>query len=221
MNSGSISLTRYRVLGLNNLSIAKLSKNFAPFQAKKIRFSGTAKPELVGWALPLISKADAISQNDHWDMSHCRTDAGFALKVRLERRVVPQELLRIIFVERLEELENKSAKPLSRQEKKTMREALADELLEQALPTISYLDAMWDDLQGQVLLFTASKKARDLFENLFRKSFTEPHKGTLIRVAPPLMGLSDKEWMETSGLAEALERLASTVPASFSAGQSN
>jgi DNA recombination-dependent growth factor C len=197
-----------------------LNKNLAPFQAKKIRLKGPTRPEQIGWALPLIEKNDPIGQDQSWDMSHCRTDAGFALKVRIERRIVPQELLRMIFISRAEALEQKKAKPLSRQEKKTLRESLADELLEQALPTISYIDAMWDDDQGNLLLFTASKKARELFEQLFRKTFTEPLKGTLVRVAPPLMGLSEKDWKDPNGLGAALERLASTVPTSFSTGQS-
>ncbi len=219
MNSGTISLVRYRVLGLKKLSIAKLNNNLPQFQAKKIRLRGVTAPELIGWVLPFNDLDESLGPNDAWDMSHCRTDAGFALKMRMERRIVPQELLKLLYLSRVDAAERKKAKSLSRQEKKAMREALAEELLEQALPSISYVDAMWDDDRGQLLLFTASKKARELFEQLFRKTFMVPLGGTLVRVAPPLMGLSNKDWLDPARLDSALDRLAATVPTSFSAGQ--
>jgi hypothetical protein len=77
---------------------------------------------------------------------------------------------------------------------------------------------MWDDENGRILLFTTSKKAREFFEELFKKSFLESHEGSLLRVTPPVMGISEKEWGEPAKLKAALDKLQATVPTSFSAG---
>ncbi|MEZ4743380.1 MAG: hypothetical protein R3B45_13200 [Bdellovibrionota bacterium] len=64
----------------------------------------------------------------------------------------------------------------------------------QALPVVSYIDAYWEMLSGRLLLFSSGKRIRELFEGLFRKTFTDPLEATLVRVDPPLLGLSAAEW---------------------------
>jgi DNA recombination-dependent growth factor C len=216
IHSGSITLARYRFLGGKNVSLAKLNKELPRYQGKKIRLKGIRTPEKVSWVLPNTPDADEIPLEGHWDMSHCLMDDGYLLRMRIEKRTVSAELTSLIYKAQLEELEKEKDRHLARKEKKELKEDIRIELIEQSLPNISYIDAFWDDKTGVVSLFSGSNRTQVLFEELFKKTFSEPLSALLVKIEPPLLGISTEDWTSKNETVGNIDRLMATTPVSYS-----
>ncbi len=226
--SGSFSLTRYQVVGpFQKLSLANLNKHLKGYQAKPhIRMGHGVKELEAGWVAPLAHETDddrpeGDEGNGHWDMSDCQIENGFLLRMRIEKRRVPSHLLQMVYRQKLGEARAANdGKPLPRTQRKELQESLKDDLLAQALPQIAFVDAVWNDQTGQVLVFSTSKQILGIFEEKFRKTFLEHTDLTLVAITPALMGLTPAEWRgDWEKRGNRLEKMAKALPTTFAAQQ--
>lgn len=210
--NGSFSLTRYRVLGREKrLSIAELNAKFLSFQAGTLKLQNSTRELEYGWVLPDNPELDDKREiEDSWTLSDCLYEDGILLRIRIEKRSVPQQLLNIVARKRW--LQTKSeeaeAKAEERVQKKQIVDEVKDELLRMSLPTLSYIDAFWKDQDDTVYLFSQGKSTRECFEDLFRKTFGSAHGLTLVRILPPVLGLD--VW--NGGESEILDKIRATLP---------
>ncbi len=215
--NGSFSLTRYRVIGRENrLSIAELNKKFAGFQAGHVKLQNATHELEYGWVLPENPELENRAElEDKWSLSDCLYEDGIMLRMRLEKRSVPQALVNIVAKKRWQDTkaEEADAKAEERVQKKQIVDEVKDELLRMALPSISYLDAFWKDQDDVIYLFSQGKSTREAFEDLFRKSFGTAHNLTLIRILPPVLGLD--VW--NGGDQEILDKIRATLPGGLTA----
>ena len=209
--AGGFSVSRYRVLGLpQKMKLSEASHKFRKYQARPIEIKGNRELSYA-WDRPQIF-GDEGDFGDHWDLSSCEFENGFLLRIRIEKRKVPSSLLQIMFKESLEQEQAKNdGKPLTRNTRKELLEHTREKLLDQSLPQISYLDVYWELAAEEVLLFSTSKGMQSVFEDLFRKSFCDHLDLSLIKIAPPLLGLSEEEW-QINLSSSVLERMSSALP---------
>lgn len=208
--SGAMSMTRYKVLGLSKPSLTDLNQGIAPFKAKPLSLEGNQKPEIAYWVLPNLP--DLEREGDYWDMSDCQTEGGYVMRIRIEKRSVPGELLKSLHKEHLQALAKTLERRPSRVESRQAKEQLKEELLGKALPTIRFIDLFWSEQTDEITVFTTSKNSCSVFEHIFRKSILTPLGGELVCLVPPLFGLDEMDWKGHSQRAESIGRL---VPATL------
>jgi recombination associated protein RdgC len=219
--SGSISIARYRVVGMNaRLSLQQLNETFAPLRLKAVSLKQSRVEMTSGWVKPLGLALEDLPQDADWGLSESRIGDGVLLRMRVEKRKVPNQLLQAMTKQKLAKLEERrQGKPVSRDEKKSIAEEVRYELLERALPQIAHFDAYWSLEQQTVAFFSIAKQARVTFEELFRKSFSQPHGFMLVPVAPPLLGLTPKEWTAERATEDSrLHALGLCVPSNMTLG---
>ena len=225
IHSGGISLTRYRIIGgTNKPSLAQLNKNLKQWTASPLRLDGIYKELTYGWTRPQNPSLEDAPLNAHWDMSDCQVPEGFLLRFRIEKRQVPKSLLQLVLKEKIEIEYDVKGKYPGHKRKKVLSEELQQELMSKCLPKVSYHDALWQDDKQRVLVFGNSRQVLETFEVLFRESFAKPLKKNLIRISPPLAGLSEEEWLgkkipnsaKIGQMSEQrIQKLAQTIPISF------
>ena len=216
LQSGSVSLCRYRLLGAGKRHrLSQLGDLLESHKAGPLKLSGVHSEERVGWVRPVGLDNVELPPDAPWDLTHCQVDDGFVLRLRIERRKVPATLLQLVYKQRFHEVEAKTGKTPGPKDRKDLREEVKKELMARALPTLAHLDAFWRDEEGELALFTTGKKARELFEGLFLKTFAQPLGQTLVRIDPPLMGLTRDQWEDSQVASETLGRLSLTTPVAF------
>lgn len=211
---GGLTLTRYRVVGgKKHYKFADLDEHLSHNGARPVRLKGVQRPLLAGWVRPLGD--EPISEDEGWSMSDARVEDGYLLRLRVEKRKVPASLVSLVVRKRQEKRERTKERSLSRTERKDLIETVRTELMDQCLPTISYMDAYWDEGRREVIVFQTGRTMLALFEQLFHKTFGEPLGIHLMRVTPPLAALTDEDWTGSQS-SERVERIGKTVPVSFS-----
>lgn len=218
--SRTVSISRYRILGLDRLpKIKEVNDSIVSFKAKSIKLEGVHKEDLIAWVRPEGLDNVAASERDHWDGADCEALDGYVLRLRHERRRVPASLLTAVFQEKLVQLKKQGEK-ISKRDKDEVRRNIKMELLGRALPTLGYVDGFWDLQASELYIYTTAKAKRQLFETLFMKSFLEPVGGVLVAVQPPLMGLGRDAWDPAMATQERvtlmMDRLSKTVPTGVS-----
>ncbi len=216
LHTGKASLCRYRVLGLKKkTSLAEIGDNLEPFKAKKIRLSGGLSPESCGWVRPVGLDQEILSDSDHWDLTDCRFGEGLIMRCRIENKKVPARLLQSVVRERVVKKNARRNKPMSAKERRQVLQETKTELLESALPNISYADLYWNLASGELLFFANTKKPRELFEQLFYKTFCENLGLCLVKLDPPLQALTKEDWDHKDLSSPVLSTLLETVPSPF------
>ena len=152
------------------------------------------------------------TESDHWDMSHCQISEGYIMRIRLERRKVPTSLFQILFKQKLAATTAKSGKMPSRPERTKIKEELKAKLLERALPALTYVDLFWNETHKEIQVFSGSTKALTVFEELFYKTFATPLKLAVVKVDPPLLGISRSEWENAPQAGKAVNKFSMAVP---------
>jgi DNA recombination-dependent growth factor C len=216
---GSMSICRYRLMGAGvRINLATLNERLDHYLAGPVSLEAPAgKEELIGWVRPLGVDTVDLPPDAPWDMSHAQVEDGFVLRMRIERRSVPAQLLQLIYRDRFFAVQAKTGKTPGPKERRELKDQVREELMGRALPAISYVDAFWRDKDGELQVFSTGKKARQLFETLFSKTFSDHLGQTLVRIAPPLLGLAESDWTESEAASETLERLSLTAPLAFTA----
>ncbi len=216
--SGKISLTRYRLGGAPQvISTETLNKTFKKFRAKPLVLEHP-KELAFGWDLP-NSGFETEGFGSHWDLSHCAYDDGYLLRIRIEKRRVPQTLLTQLFRTKLAEMMAQGTE-VKRHEKKELLEELKAELLAQALPDVKFIDAVWQTKRHEVFLLSSSKQACEIFEKLFIQSFSKPLDAMLVRVVPPFLGIKETSVAaKDKSHTKRLKGIINTIPAVFYTSQ--
>ena len=191
IQKGRLTLSRYRVIGRQGrLSLSDLNKKFARGRAAPVEDHTGFREIRYGWILPDWTEAwGSEPDTRHWDMSHCRVEQGFLLRMRLDRRKIPGAYLQEIFRSRVAGLTRSSGKAPGRREKKAILENLKEELIQATLPTITTADVFWQDDRDEIVLMSGSQAVRDAFSDLFRKTFGEHLNLSLVPIMPPLLGI--------------------------------
>lgn len=218
--SGSVSLSRYKLVGGKRPTLELVNRKLKSYQAKEIRLEGQTKEEKVGWVVPLTAELETDERHGtYWDMSDCQHGDGFMLRLRLERKKISSELHRILYDQKFRQLMISSGESPSRNKQKELKEEIKQELLAQCLPVISYVDAYWRT-DGQVLLFSTAKKTMSLFEELFAATFAKPLSGHLIKIGPPLLGFANLPKDKDEQFIQILEEVEHLLPSPFRNGHS-
>jgi len=216
LHSGKASMCRYRVLGLKKkTTLTELGANLEPYKAKKIRLSGSLKTEQCGWVRPVGLDHEVLSDSDHWDLSDCRFGEGLVMRCRIESKKVPSSLLQAIVRERIVKQNSKRDKQMSAKEKRHILQETKTELLESALPALSYVELYWNLSSEELILFATTKKSCELFEQIFYKTFCENSGLCLVKLTPPLHALTEEDWNSKELNSPALANLLEAVPSPF------
>lgn len=181
--SGKLSITRYRLVGAPEpLILSALNRGFKKYRAQQVRLNNP-QAILFGWQAPQ-SDEDLDFEGSHWDLTHCQIDSGFQLRIQMEARRVPSTLVQHLYRQRLRQREH-----LKRQERQDLLEEIQQELLTKALPDIKIIDCLWLTARQEIYLFSTAKREQEIFEQLFRSSFSKPLSCHLVKVCPGTMGL--------------------------------
>jgi hypothetical protein len=213
---GSISLCRYKLLGAGRkIGMSELNSMIDNYKSGPIKLASIYKEEVIGWVRPSGIDTVDLPPDAAWDMSHCQVDDGFILRMRIEKRKVPAQLMQLIYKQKFFAESEASGKPPGPKARREMRDQLKLDLTAKALPVISHIEAYWSERSGDLMLFTTSRRAREHFEQLFHLTFASQLDQTLIRIDPPLMGLSESFLSDSSVATETIDRLSLTTPAIF------
>lgn len=216
IQGGSLSLCRYRLLGAGTRrKLSELNSLIAKHSLGPVLLKGTGREEEAGWVRPVGLDKLNLPPNAPWDLSSAELEEGFLLRLRILRRQVPGPLLQLVYRQRFFEHEEKTGKAPGPKERRDLRDSIKAELLARALPSITHIDAFWRDAQGELLVFSTSAKALEIFERLFGETFAKPLGQTLVRIEPPLLGLPFTSWADEDEAQTALRQLAQTAPAAF------
>lgn len=205
---GRCSLTNYHVVDLKSpLSIKEIDECIRAYEAKDIRLQGITKPLLYGWTPAPIAEVEG---SDEWSVSDAQLNGGIMLRARIEKRNVPSSLIQLCVKQKLVSMMKRREKPLSRKERRDLLHETKNDLMSQALPTVSYVEAFLNAKQDQLYVFSTSKQAKLVIEDLFEKSFGRKHGAKLVRIPSPLMAVDPDEWGDLD--TKFMQRLSLTVP---------
>lgn len=213
---GSISLCRYKLLGAGRkIGMSELNSLVEHYKSGPIKLNNIFKEEVVGWVRPSgIDNIDLPPDAD-WDMSHCQVDDGFLLRMRIEKRKAPAQLIQLLYKQKFYDESKAGGKPPGPKVRREMRDQLKLDLTSKALPVISHIEAWWNERSGDLMLFTTSKRAREHFEQLFTLTFASQLEQSLIRIDPPLLGMDESALSDSQVALETIDRLSLTTPAIF------
>ena len=202
LQNGRVSLTRYRILDSGEIKLKNLSKEFRKFLAGNIKLRGLVQEERVGWIRPLNMIDHEILEEDYWDLSHCQVTNGFLLRMRIEKRKVPGELLQLLYREQLD-ISLKKQRKLNTVKRRELKEKVLQDLIKKVLPSISNVDIFWSN-DGILTVYTTSSKILQQFETLFSDSILKSIGGTLVKLLPPYMAMTSKEWNSSHSILKAV-----------------
>ena len=204
IQNGRLSLMRYKILNFNKLNYTKLNKEFRKYLAGHIKLKTISDKERVGWVRPLNLMEHDILEEDYWDLSNCESQSGFLLRMRIEKRKVPNELLQILLREKLDILRKKNSK-ISPAKKRDLKDSLSQNLLQKVLPSVSHVDAHWNK-EGIVSVYSQSCKTLTLFEKLFSDSILKITGGTLIQYCPPMFSFNHENLENSEQLLKVMKK---------------
>ena len=193
--NGSMSISRYRILGDSSFPIKALNQNLQNFVGGDLLENGLKKEVIARWVIPsgtLASTEDR--QGDYWDLSDCEIDGDYLLRLRIEKRKVPGELLNLMAKKEIARLSEEKGTRLPRPVQKEIKDQLKTELIGQSLPQVSYIDVVWKWEEREVWLLSTAKNTMAQFEDLFQKTFLNKMGSSMIKIAAPLLGFADSEW---------------------------
>lgn len=246
--SGQIQVTRYKILGpgaarrltqdrLNEAGkkwqavplVQLLRADYHPADSQAAELStGWVAPEGVmatkEWISGIEQGATVGSKSASeapWDLSLGTVRDGVMLRMRIDHRRVPAQLVRELYKQKLlaeQATGNGKRKRLSRDERDALKQHVRQQLTGRALPTFKFVDAFWRDEAAELQVFTTSEPALKAFEELFAKSFGASLDISLARMSLPMQAAPDGFWVDGKGSNDAIDRwlmdLASIVPAS-------
>ena len=226
--SGALSLSRFDIHFEKRRpthSWSQLNKLLDPWKAPPVSLERKLAPEIAGWVFPSGSKALAMMADedlppDHpWDLEMCSVQGVTLLRLRIEKRQVPNQLLQELYRHEIYQHVAKFGQNPKPAEKKQIKQDLQNQLTRRALPSIQYVDGLWFIDDQKLWVMSTGKRQRDVFKDYFTKTFLAPLQGVALETTAPLMALknlTDPADSEQSTLAsETLKLLSSTVPVSM------
>lgn len=211
---GSFAVTRYRILGgKKHYKYDELNQCLQPHQAKPLRLKGVQRPLIMGWVRPPAIMEEGIAADDPWDMADCRVEEGFALRLRLEKRQLPSAVVQTLYQKRLDQkTRSRKDRQTSSAERKELLQEVKDELLDQCLPAISYVDGFWHEDEQELWVFTTARSRLAAFEEFFYKTFAQPLGLSLMRVSLPSLAMQSPNWSEDVSKNKSFHQVQQTLP---------
>ena len=210
--SGSVSLSRWHFVG-EQRPLSSIKKRIKLHQGEPIGIESSEKEERVSWVLPKgLELEEELEGSGYWGLTDLQVDGGLLLRMRIERRKVPSELLAQIYKAKLTELREERA--ISKQEQRDLKESVKADLISRALPAIGYIDGYWKEERQELILFSTGKKNCELFCDLFIKTFGMKNS-YLLPYSIPFVGLDSKELNEKIHLEKGLKEFEKLVPSNF------
>ncbi len=125
-----------------------------------------------------------------------------------------------------EEQKNHAGTKLSREQKLDLYAQLKQTLLNRALPSVEYVDALWEVDNRMLYLFSTSKAQIDEFTGLFQRTFYQlvgsKKNDALLKMASPLYSGAERLIKGNSELASSFfSQLSSIVPETWVSEDNN
>lgn len=162
---GSATISRYLLRG-------DTPPDFWDFVDRRIRanlfmdIEGSTEEQGVGW----VSVHDFFDTN--FSFASYALDPYVVLGLRLDRRRVGGGLLKKYHrLEMQKALALRDGRGLSRADREELKEKVRLELLRRIPPSTQVFEVVWDTHRAEVWLGSASRAVRDIFEDLFRRTF--------------------------------------------------
>ena len=186
--SSSVSITRYKVKGKIQGALIKtimdgLNKNSIT------EIDNQPMEKAAGW-----TSFDNPYLPD-FQTSSCVIGAHFVFSLRIDKKNIPSKIIKKYYtLEMAKRLAESGREYLSRNEKKEIKEHVANALSLRIPATPNIYDIIWNYEESSLWFFSNQKAANEDLETLFSKSFGL----TLIRLFPYTMadlasGITDKE----------------------------
>ena len=123
--------------------------------------TAASEQQSIGWVTPTDPTGESFERDD---MDH---DATWWLRIRIDVKKLPPAWLKIYATS----AERSRGRPLSRKERKELRDDLERKLLPKVLPTVKLVDALYVPDHQRVHLFATGVGVRDAFSKLFHATF--------------------------------------------------
>jgi DNA recombination-dependent growth factor C len=165
LNKGSLTLTRYKIRGVP-------PDGFRDFLDEAIRanlfqsIDETADEQSVGW----VSPHDFLDTS--MEFAAYALDPYVVLGLRVDRRKVPGSTLNKYWRLEMDKARSmRDGRALARHEREELKEKALLRLMTRMPPATGFTEVCWDTARGEVVLYSASKATREIFEDLFHRSF--------------------------------------------------
>lgn len=162
---GSVSISRYAVKG-------DTPPDFWDFVDRRIRanlfleIETTTDEQALGW----VSAHDYL--DTRFEYASYALDPYVVLGMRVDRRRVPASLLKKYHrLEVRKALALREGRGISRADREDLKEKVRLDLLGRIPPLTQVFEVCWDTHRGEVWLGSAAKAVREVFEDLFRRTF--------------------------------------------------
>lgn len=192
--SRSVSMMRYRVKG-------EIEGSFWDSIDEGVRKGAFRQVDLPGDEVGMGWTAiEDFTDIDLKGASYVRTNY-VALSLRIDTARVPARILEIHFkTEARKHMEETGRQRLSSGQRRELKERLKEVLKQQMFPSIQVHDMIWDTSKGVVYFASHSVKARERFEDHFKKCFG-------LTLVPLLAYIRAEEILESSIDKQRLEKL--------------
>ena len=162
---GTLTLSKYRVIG----SLPDNFKNFIDKQIKLFAFRELSIGEIeksVGWT----SLENILDTN--FEYANYLLADYLIFSIRIDRKIISPSLLKLKVLEAERKLIAERDKgKIYREERAEIKESVYLSLLRQTPPTPLFYEICWNVSQGWLLFGSLSEKAREDFEDLFKRTF--------------------------------------------------
>ena len=163
--NGTLTLSKYRVIG----SLPDNFKDFIDNQIKLFAFRELSIGESeksVGWT----SLENVLDTN--FEYANYLLADYLIFSLRIDRKIISPSLLKLKVLEAEKQLIAERGKDkIYREERAEIKEGVYLSLLRQIPPIPSFYEICWNVSQGWLLFGSLSEKAREDFEDLFKRTF--------------------------------------------------
>lgn len=164
--TGGLSFRRYRIYG-------DLPSDFRETYLESIlglthqeNLKHRSKEPLLGW-VSIMNPADI-----ELDLNSVLYDHYLVLSLRQDKKAINSKLFSILLDRQYDLVkEGEGKERLAKSQKDEIKEALEEELLSQALPSVNVYDMAWDINTDSVLFFATSDSINDMFQAYFQDTF--------------------------------------------------
>lgn len=164
--TGNLSFRRFKVIGEVPGDFRDRFVEDVRRRAFRENLDARTADDNIGW----VNIADPDDAD--FDLNKVVYNQYLVLGLRVDRKRVPARLLTILARRRQAEVrEAKGIERLSANHRREIKEAVEEDMLQRALPTVQVHDMAWDLDAGEVRFFSTSDAVADLFRVYFKDTF--------------------------------------------------
>jgi recombination associated protein RdgC len=165
--SGAITVRRFKVVGSVPEEFRELYRERLQEHAFREPAVPAGKEEVEGW-VEVQNLLDAGFE----DMNRWLMDRYIVLALRVDKKSLPAKLLRATLEKKAQAwCEERGVERCPRAVKDELREELESQWLKRVLPNVSVTEAVWNHIDGYVLVHTTSDATCDRFRRRFHRTF--------------------------------------------------